>query len=157
MTGKRRVWPVKSVIRPDIVCWPGVMFSPAINGSDDFKMKYSHLKLTSCYDTYTVVGVNIKREMVLLPNDDEVANSSKNIPNSRRECTNHTKKWSKLIPYFRPKWLKKNITFRVAHTYIAEQPPPTTPGEKRVADYESCCLRKPLKGHVLKPSPDTAV
>ena len=40
---------------------------------------------------YTVVGVNIKMEMVLSPND-EVANSSKkhNIPNSRLEGTNHT-------------------------------------------------------------------
>ena len=33
--------------------------------------------MTSCYGTYTVVGVNIKREIVLLPNDKEVANSSK--------------------------------------------------------------------------------
>ena len=32
---------------------------------------------TSCYGTYTVVGVNIKREVVLSPNDGEVANSSK--------------------------------------------------------------------------------
>ena len=31
----------------------------------------------SCYGTYTVVGVNIKREMVLLPKDEEVINSSK--------------------------------------------------------------------------------
>ena len=30
----------------------------------------------SCYGTYTVVAVNIKREMVLSPNDEEVANSS---------------------------------------------------------------------------------
>ena len=37
-------------------------------------------RVTSCYGTYTVVGVNIKREMVLSPNDEEVA-SSKNIPN----------------------------------------------------------------------------
>ena len=29
-------------------------------------------RLTSCYGTYTV-GVNIKREMVLSPNDEEVA------------------------------------------------------------------------------------
>ena len=29
------------------------------------------------YSTYTVVGVNIKWEMVLSPNDEEVANSSK--------------------------------------------------------------------------------
>ena len=48
-------------------------------------------RVTSCYGTNTVVGVNIKREMVLPPNDEEVANSSKkNIPNSRLECTNHT-------------------------------------------------------------------
>ena len=33
-------------------------------------------RVTSCYGTYTV-GVNIKREMVLSPNDEEVANSSK--------------------------------------------------------------------------------
>ena len=33
--------------------------------------------MTSFYGTYTVVGVNIKREMVLSPNDEEVANSSK--------------------------------------------------------------------------------
>ena len=30
-----------------------------------------------CYGTYIVVGVNIKREMVLSSNDEEVANSSK--------------------------------------------------------------------------------
>ena len=34
-------------------------------------------RVTSCYGTYTVVGVNIKREMVLSPNDEQVANSSK--------------------------------------------------------------------------------
>ena len=34
-------------------------------------------RVTSCYGTYTVVGVNIKREATLSPNDEEVANSSK--------------------------------------------------------------------------------
>ena len=34
-------------------------------------------RVTSCYGTYTVVSVNIKGEMVLSPNDEEVANSSK--------------------------------------------------------------------------------
>ena len=34
-------------------------------------------RVTSCYGMYTVVGVNIKRKMVLSPNDEEVANSSK--------------------------------------------------------------------------------
>ena len=33
--------------------------------------------VTSCYSTYTVVGVNIKRETLLSPNDKEVANSCK--------------------------------------------------------------------------------
>ena len=34
-------------------------------------------RVTSCYGTYMVVGINIKREMVLSPNNEEVANSSK--------------------------------------------------------------------------------
>ena len=54
-------------------------------------------RVTSCYGTYSVVGVNIKREMVLSPNDEEVANSTKNIPNSRLECTNHTLFQSKMV------------------------------------------------------------
>ena len=33
-------------------------------------------RMTSCYGTYPVVGVNIKREMILSPNDEQVANSS---------------------------------------------------------------------------------
>ena len=33
-------------------------------------------RVTSSYGTYTVVGLNIRREMVLSPNDEEVANSS---------------------------------------------------------------------------------
>ena len=94
--------------------------------------------------------------MVLLPNDEEVANSSKNIPNSRLECTNHTLFQTKMVKtdkLFQTKMAKKNIPLRVAHTYKAEQtPPPFTPlqGVKRLADYESRCLRKRLKGHVLK-------
>ena len=35
------------------------------------------LEPSVCYGTYTVVGVNIKRETILSPNDEEVANSSK--------------------------------------------------------------------------------
>ena len=35
-------------------------------------------RVTCCYGTYTVVRVNIKWEMVLSPDDEEVANSSKN-------------------------------------------------------------------------------
>ena len=34
-------------------------------------------RVTRCYGTYTVAGVNIKREMVLSANDEKVANSSK--------------------------------------------------------------------------------
>ena len=34
-------------------------------------------RVTSCFGTYTIVGVNIKREIVLSPNNEEVANSSK--------------------------------------------------------------------------------
>ena len=60
---------------------------------------------TSPYGTYTV-GVNIKREMVLSPNDEEF----KTIPYFRP-------KWSKLIPCYRPKRLK-TIPFSAAHTYM---------------------------------------
>ena len=46
--------------------------------------------MTSCYGTYTV-GVNIKREMVLSPNDEEVANSSKKDTQFKtRVPINHT-------------------------------------------------------------------
>ena len=62
-----------------------------------------------CYGTY-MVGVNIRREMVLSPNDEEVA-SSKNIPNSRPECTNHTLLHTKMIQIdtlFQTKMAKKS-------------------------------------------------
>ena len=36
-------------------------------------------RVTSCYGTYTV-GANIKREMVLSPNDEVVASSKKTYP-----------------------------------------------------------------------------
>ena len=84
--------------------------------------------------TNTVVGVNIKREMVLSPTDKEVANSSKKIY--------PIQDWSaQTIPYFRPKRLKKNVPFGATHAHIAyirDSPG----GEKRVANYESRCLRK---------------
>ena len=75
-------------------------------------------RVASCYGTYTV-GVNIKREIVLSPND-KVVSSKKNIPNSRLECTNHTLFQTKMVEidtHFRPKRLK-NHTFGKAHTYI---------------------------------------
>ena len=74
--------------------------------------------VTSCYGTYTLVGVNITREMVL-----------------SEKHTQFRPKWSKSISYFRPKRLKKTYP-------LARQPPPPPPGKKRVADYESHCLRK---------------
>ena len=89
---------------------------------------------TSSYGTYTV-GVNIKREMVLSPNDEEFKTRVHTIPYFRP-------KWSKLIPYFRPKRLK-TIPFSAAHTYmvyIREYPP--SPREKCVVDYEFRCLCK---------------
>ena len=51
-------------------------------------------RVTSCYGTYTVVGKNFKREMVLSPNDEEVAISSKK----------HIQfNYAQTVPYFRPK------------------------------------------------------
>ena len=48
-------------------------------------------RVTSCYGTYNVVGVDIKREMVLSPNDEEVANSSKKDTQFKtRVPINHT-------------------------------------------------------------------
>ena len=76
-------------------------------------------RVTSCYGTNTD-GVNIKREMVLTPNDEEVA-PSKEHAQFKTSLTNHTlfqTKMAKLIPYFWPKRLK-NIPFSAAHTYIA--------------------------------------
>ena len=69
-------------------------------------------RVTSCCGTYTVVGVNIKREMVLLPNDEEVA-LLKNIPNLRLECINHTLFQTKIVEIdtlFQTKTAKKNHT-----------------------------------------------
>ena len=77
--------------------------------------------MTSFYGTYTVVGVNIKREMVLSPNDEEVANSSKNIPNSILEGTNHTLFHTKMVEIdilFQTKRARKK-PFGTAHTYTA--------------------------------------
>ena len=65
--------------------------------------------------------------MVLSPNDEEVANSSKNIPNLRLEG--------------RPKWLKKHTLWHGTYLYSLYKGLPLG-GEKRVADYESRCLPK---------------
>ena len=80
-----------------------------------------------------------------MSNDEEVVNScKKNIPNSRLECKNHTLFETKMVELgtlLQNKTAKKNIPFDAAHTYVAcirDYPR----GEKRVADYESRCLRK---------------
>ena len=62
--------------------------------------------------------------MVLSPNDEELANSSKKkkTPNSRLECTNHTLFQTKMVEtniLFQTKTTEKNIPFGAAHTYIA--------------------------------------
>ena len=65
-------------------------------------------RVTSCYGTYTVVGVNIKGKRVLSPNDEEGVNSFKKFKfkkfkknlknsNSRLECTNHTLFQTKMV------------------------------------------------------------
>ena len=76
-------------------------------------------RVTSCCGTYTVVGVNIEGEMVLSPNDEEVANSSKNIPNSRLECTNHTLLQTKTAE--KTYHLAPHLPIRI--TYIRDSPP----------------------------------
>ena len=92
-------------------------------------------RVTSCYGTYTVIGVNIEREMFLSLNDEEVANSSK-IPNSRLECTNHTLFQTKMVEIDTLSQTKrlKNHTFGAEHTYIAyirDYPPPLRGGGRR--------------------------
>ena len=76
--------------------------------------------MTSCYSTYTVVGVNIKREMVLSLNNEDVANSSKNILNSRLVCTNHTLFQTQMVEIdtlFQTKTAKKTNTLARLLTY----------------------------------------
>ena len=76
--------------------------------------------------------------MVLSPHDEEVA-SSKDTNNTLFKA-----KMVKTDTLFQTKTAKKTIPFGAAHTYIAyirEFPPPPSPSEKRVADYESRCKR----------------
>ena len=62
-------------------------------------------RVTSCYGTYTVVGVNIKSEMVLSPNDEEASNSSK-------KHTQFKTRVHKPIPYFRLMY-RSNRSFNI--------------------------------------------
>ena len=85
-------------------------------------------RVTSCCGTYTVVGVNIKREMVLSPNDEEVANCSK-------KHTQFKTRVHKPYPISDQNGRNSDQTspFGAAHTdiaYIKDYPPP--PGAKNV-------------------------
>ena len=61
--------------------------------------------------------------MFLSPNDEEVANSSKNIPTSRLECTNHALFQNKLVEIdtlLQTKTAEKPYPFQgAARTHIA--------------------------------------
>ena len=79
-------------------------------------------RVRSCYSTYTAVGVNIKREMVLSPNDGEVANSSKkHIQFKTKEhkpypiSDQNGRNWYHISD--QNGW--KTIPFGAAHTHIA--------------------------------------
>ena len=94
-------------------------------------------RVTSCYGTYTVVGVNIKREMVLSPNDEEVANSSKKHTQFKTRVhkpypisDQNGRNWYPIS--HQDGW--KTIPFGAAHTYIAYIRDYPRRREKRVAD-----------------------
>ena len=109
-------------------------------------------RVTSCYGTYTVVGVNIKREMVLSPNDEEVANSSK-------KHTQFKTRVNKPYPISDQNGWKKHTPWRRTYPYSLYKGLPPR-GEKSVADYESPSLRKQDKtindlGGCFPPRPIT--
>ena len=94
---------------------------------------------TNCYGTYTV-GVNVKREMVLSPNEEEVASSKKHtqFKNRSAQTTPYFRpKWSKLIPYFRPKRLKKLNFWRRTYLYSLYKGLPALPPRGRKTLYRS--------------------
>ena len=99
-------------------------------------------RVTSCYGTYTVVGVNIKREMVLSPNDEEVANSSKKHTQFKTRVhkpypISDQNGWN-WYPFSDQNSCKKTYPWAPHIAYIRDPPPPPSyRGEKRVADYES--------------------
>ena len=72
------------------------------------------------------------------PNGEEVANSSKKLPNSRVECTNHPLFQTMMVEIdtlFQTKTAKNHtIPFSAAHTYVAYMrnypPPPSPTGRK---------------------------
>ena len=108
-------------------------------------------RVTSCYGTYTV-GVNIKREMVLSPNDAEVASSKKH--------TQFKTRVNKPYPISDQNGWKKHTPWRRTYPYSLYKGLPPPRGEKSVADYESPSLRKQDKtindlGGCFPPRPIT--
>ena len=78
-------------------------------------------RLTSCYGMYAVVGVNIKMEMVLSQNDEEVANSSKKYTQFKTRLQKPypiSDENGRIDTLFQTKTAQKNIPFGAAHTYI---------------------------------------
>ena len=90
--------------------------------------------VTNCYGMYTLVDVNIKMEMVLSPNDEEVANYSKKHTQFKTRVhkpypisDQNGRNWYAIS--HQTGW--KTIPFGAAHThipYIRNYPPP--PGRK---------------------------
>ena len=109
--------------------------------------------MTSCYGTYAVVGVNIKRETVLSPNDEEVANSSKKHtqfktrPHKPYPISDEN---GRIDTLFQNKTAQKNILFGAAHTYIVyirDYPPP--PGAKNALQIMSLAAYASETNNVL--------
>ena len=134
-TSRKIGWKPLPYFRPKSVIFP-TLFQTRSSGAR---------RVTSCYGTYTVVGVNIKREMVSSPDDEEVANSSKKHTQLKARVhkpypvsDQNGRNWYPISN--QNGW--KTIPFGAAHTHIAyirDNPP--TPGEKCIADYESrICL-----------------
>ena len=105
-------------------------------------------RVTICYGRYTVVGVNNKREMVLSPNDKEVASSSKKEGKFKTRVykpypisDQNGRNWN---PISDQNGYKKHTLWRGTYLYSLYKglPPPPNSGEKRVAEYESRWLYK---------------
>ena len=93
-------------------------------------------RVTICYGRYNVVGVNNKREMVLSPNDKEVASSSKKQAQFKTRVhkpypisDQNGRNWN---PISDQNGYKKHTLWRGKGI---PPPPPPNSGEKRVADY----------------------
>ena len=91
--------------------------------------------VTSCYGTYTVVGVNVKREMVLSPNDEEVAISSKK--HIQFKTRGH-----KPYPISDQNGCKKHTLWRRTYPYSLSKGLLPPEGRKTRCRLESRCLRK---------------